>query len=145
MTPQPMCWLTLWPKHQWHTTDIKWEWMKCRKHQGHISWTHHQQTTEAKQEEMKYHKCQFVTKFRSSNLEKTQFFRKKWSSIIRKTDLKFCCHVSKSYWSIIWLYIQQNKTVYLLQHVIHFFFDTFGKYILIQGILLRDLLIANKQ
>lgn len=42
------------------------------------------------------------------------------------------------------LYIQ-NKTVYLLQHVIHFFFDTFGKYFLIQGILLRELLIANKQ
>ena len=41
--------------------------------------------------------------------------------------------------------IQQNKTVYLLQHVIHFFFDTFGEYILIQGILLRKLLIANKQ
>ena len=43
------------------------------------------------------------------------------------------------------LYIQQNKTVYLLQHVINFFFDTFGKYFLIQGILLRELLIANKQ
>ena len=42
-----MCWPTLWPKHQWHTTDIKWEGMKC--------WKHHQQTIEAKQEEMKYH------------------------------------------------------------------------------------------
>lgn len=40
--------------------------------------------------------------------------------------------------------MQQNKTVYLLEHVIHFF-DTFGEYILIQGILLRELLIANKQ
>ena len=29
--------------------------MKCWKHQVHIGWTHHQQTTEAKQEEMKYH------------------------------------------------------------------------------------------
>lgn len=60
----------------------------------------------------KYHKCQFVTKFRSSNLEKTQFFRKKWSSIIRKTDLKFCCHVSKSYWSIIWLFIFNKIKLY---------------------------------
>ena len=100
-----MCWLTLWPKHQWHTTDIKWEGMKCRKYQGHISWTHHQQTTEAKQEERNT-----INASLSPSLE-AQIW-KKWSSIIRKTDLKFCCHVSKSYWSIIWLFIFNKIKLY---------------------------------
>lgn len=140
-----MCWLTLWPKHQWHTTDIKWERMKCRKYQGHISWTHHQQTTEAKQEERNTINASLSPSLEAqiwkkhSFLEKMKFnYWKDWFKVLLSCFEKLLInHLT--------LYIQQNKTVYLLQHVIHFFFDTFGKYILIQGILLRDLLIANKQ